>query len=346
MSPIRPEYENTVRILLAYAEAAPAPQLAAAISACPEFELEEFSGKLEALAARAITFLADILVLDFPEIREQEEQCIRQVLRTSPSARILLLTGDAVSAAIRREHVDVYLMPKSKTNFDDVVARLRVLSGKKSSGTGKSYKRPGAEARGAAILAEGALASKVIAVGASTGGTEALATFFHGLRPGIPGIVVVQHMPPVFTAMYADRLNRELPFQVTEAKDNVPIRPNTIHIAPGDCHLRVKKVGPHFFTVAGGTEKVSGHCPSVDVLFTSVANVAGANATGIILTGMGADGAEGLLKMRQRGAYTIGQDEASCVVYGMPKKAFELGAVTRQATLGDIAGVLMKHLDV
>jgi two-component system chemotaxis response regulator CheB len=162
----------------------------------------------------------------------------------------------------------------------------------------------------------------------------------------MPGIVVVQHMPPVFTAMFADRLNRELPFDVVEAKDNTPIKPGSIHIAPGDMHLRIKKVGSQFFTVVGGQNKVSGHCPSVDVLFESVAAVAGSSAMGVILTGMGADGAANMLKMRQRGAFTVGQDEASCVVYGMPRKAYELGAVARQAPLGDIAAILMNQLGI
>jgi two-component system chemotaxis response regulator CheB len=131
---------------------------------------------------------------------------------------------------------------------------------------------------------------------------------------------------------------------VTEAADNVQIRPRCIYIAPGDRHLTVRKRGNSFYTALGGTEKVSGHCPSVDVLFESVASQAGSMAVGIILTGMGADGAQGLLRMRKAGAYTIGQDEASCVVYGMPKKAFEYGAVVKQTGLSDISKVLTTQL--
>jgi two-component system chemotaxis response regulator CheB len=185
-------------------------------------------------------------------------------------------------------------------------------------------------------------------MGASTGGTEALAKLFHllpNLPERLPGIVVVQHMPPGFTQMYAERLNRELPFfDVKEAFDDEIIHSNTIRIAPGDSHLRIKRRDGYFATSVGGDNKVNGHCPSVDVLFDSVAAVAGKLATGVILTGMGADGARGLLRMRNAGAYTFGQDEESCVVYGMPWKAYEFGAVVRQAPLTDIPALLVAHL--
>jgi two-component system chemotaxis response regulator CheB len=185
---------------------------------------------------------------------------------------------------------------------------------------------------------------RLIAIGASTGGTEAMAKLFHLFPTPLPGIVVVQHMPPVFTQMYADRLNKELPFTVTEAKDNVRVMPNTIHIAPGDRHLQIERRGTQIFTRVGGQNKVNGHCPSVDVLFNSCAEVYGRLALGIILTGMGADGATGLLNMRRKGSFTIGQDEESCVVYGMPKKAFDYGAVEKQASLTLIPTVMLQHL--
>ena len=160
----------------------------------------------------------------------------------------------------------------------------------------------------------------------------------------MPGIVVVQHMPPVFTKMYADRLNNELPFTVTEGAQGVPVTPGSIHIAPGSNHMTLKRRSTGWVTEIGNDVKVGGHCPAVDVLFESVAEAAGPMAVGIILTGMGADGARGLLSMRRRGAFTIGQDEASSVVYGMPKKAYEFGAVTRQAALNDIPRALLSYL--
>ncbi|MDR3294347.1 MAG: chemotaxis response regulator protein-glutamate methylesterase [Clostridiales Family XIII bacterium] len=174
----------------------------------------------------------------------------------------------------------------------------------------------------------------VIAVGASTGGTEAIFNLLTRLPANIPGIVMVQHMPPGFTQLYAERLNKACAFTVKEAEDNDAVTAGLALLAPGgDCHMKLVK-GPRGYSVrllAG--EKVSGHRPSVNYLFDSVADAAGANAIGVILTGMGADGAKGLLNMRGKGAHTIGQDEGSCVVYGMPMVAFNTGAVAKQLPL-------------
>ncbi|MCQ2506786.1 MAG: chemotaxis response regulator protein-glutamate methylesterase [Lachnospiraceae bacterium] len=168
---------------------------------------------------------------------------------------------------------------------------------------------------------------KVIAIGASTGGTEAISALLSGFSSDVPGIVMTQHMPFGFTQMFASRLNEEGALRVREAKNGDKIERGLALLAPGDMHMRVVKVGNELQVECKPGEKVSGHCPSVDVLFESVANAVGKDAIGIILTGMGADGANGLLKMKTSGAETIGQDEASCVVYGMPKVAYELGAV-------------------
>lgn len=173
----------------------------------------------------------------------------------------------------------------------------------------------------------------VIAIGASTGGTEAIFKVVSGFRRDIPGVVIVQHMPPGFTKMYAERLNNECLIDAKEAEDGDLVSPGRVLIAPGDAHMRLHKVGANYQVECKKGEKVSGHCPSVDVLFESVAKTAGGKAIGILLTGMGADGARGLLAMRQAGAETIGQDKESCVVYGMPKEAFSLGAVKYQMSL-------------
>ncbi|MDR2530480.1 MAG: chemotaxis protein CheB, partial [Oscillospiraceae bacterium] len=158
------------------------------------------------------------------------------------------------------------------------------------------------------MLTTGTLSSRLVAVGASTGGTEAMARLFKLLPHPFPGIVVVQHLPPSFTGLYAKRLDKDLAFNVQEAADNVRIMPNSIYIAPGNRHLLVERRGGLCYTRLGDSDRVNGHCPSVDVLFNSVANELGRHAIGIILTGMGADGAMGLLHMRNRGSYTIGQD--------------------------------------
>ena len=178
---------------------------------------------------------------------------------------------------------------------------------------------------------------RIIAIGASTGGTEAIYEVLKQFRRDVPGIVVVQHMPPGFTKMYAERLNNQCEVAVKEAQTGDKVLQGQVLIAPGDRQMKVVKVGDGYQVECRGEEKVNGHCPSVDVLFESVAGMAGAKALGIILTGMGGDGAKGLLAMRNAGARTIGQDESTCVVYGMPKVAYDIKAVEFQEKLPDIA---------
>jgi len=178
----------------------------------------------------------------------------------------------------------------------------------------------------------------VIAIGASTGGTEAISSVLKDYGADLPGIVVVQHMPPGFTDFYAQRLDSQCRMRVKEAQTGDRVLPGTALIAPGgNTHMYLVKVNGTYQVEIKEGPKVNGHCPSVDVLFESVARAAGSNALGIILTGMGGDGAKGLLAMRKAGARTIGQDESTCVVYGMPKVAYELGAVEFQEKLPDIA---------
>jgi two-component system chemotaxis response regulator CheB len=185
----------------------------------------------------------------------------------------------------------------------------------------------------------------VIALGASTGGTEATLVVLKQLPKHTPGMVIVQHMPPGFTKMYADRLNGLCQMEVREAKNGDRVERGVALIAPGDLQMQLVRSGTMYTVKCFQGEKVSGHCPSVDVLFHSVANTAGRDAVGIIMTGMGKDGADGLLHMKQKGAFTIGQDRESCVVYGMPMVAFDIGAVAKQAPCENIANVLKSHLN-
>ncbi len=182
--------------------------------------------------------------------------------------------------------------------------------------------------------------SRLIAIGASTGGTEAIYSILSALPPTVPGIVIVQHIPPVFSRMFAERLNNQTALNVKEAESGDYLEPGKVFVAPGDRHMRIKKIGKRFQVECFQGEKVNGHCPSVDVLFESVAKEAASNAIGIILTGMGYDGAKGLLAMRRKGSRTIGQDQASSIVYGMPKVANDIGGVEIQTALGNIPQVL------
>lgn len=185
----------------------------------------------------------------------------------------------------------------------------------------------------------------VIAIGASTGGTEAIVSVVKDLPANSPAIVVTQHMPAGFTAMYASRLAKECRLQVFEAVDGQRLRPGQLILAAGEYHLQLHKDVLGYYVSSKKGPKVSGHAPSVDVLFESVAQAAGDRAVGIILTGMGADGAEGLLSMKEAGAFTIGQDEKSCVVYGMPMVAFNKGAVAKQLPLTQIPQELIRYLN-
>lgn len=207
-----------------------------------------------------------------------------------------------------------------------------------------TFARKASAASAGSKLSQNVLNTKIIAIGASTGGTEATLEVLRQLPAEIPGIIVTQHMPPGFTKMYAERLDRICKMEVKEAENGDRIRKGLALIAPGALQMQVEKDIYGFYVVCKDGEKVNGHRPSVDVLFNSVAKKIGKNAIGIIMTGMGRDGASGLLEMRNAGCYTIGQDKDSCVVYGMPMVAQQIGAVCVQASCTNIPNVLMTHL--
>jgi two-component system chemotaxis response regulator CheB len=183
---------------------------------------------------------------------------------------------------------------------------------------------------------------KVIAIGASTGGTEALRELLCALPPDSPGIVIVQHMPARFTQSFAQRLDGLAAVRVREARDGDRILPGHVLIAPGDFHMQVARSGANYGVRVFSAEPVNHHRPSVDILFDSCARYLGANAVGVILTGMGADGAHGLRAMHSAGARTIAQDEATCVVFGMPKEAIALGAVDEVLAIEQIPGAVLR----
>lgn len=185
---------------------------------------------------------------------------------------------------------------------------------------------------------------KVIAIGASTGGTEAIRRVISSFPANMPGIVIVQHMPPGFTKHFSDNLNEICEMDVQEAQTGDRVMPGRVLIAPGGKHMTVRRSGGIYLVDCQEGENVNGHCPSVDVLFHSVARYVAGNAVGVILTGMGGDGAEGLLAMHQAGAKTIAQDETSCVVFGMPKVAIERGAVDRIGPLDSIPQLIVSTL--
>ena len=194
----------------------------------------------------------------------------------------------------------------------------------------------------------GALAKttdKIIAIGASTGGTEAIHRVLEVLPPNTPGIIIVQHMPAGFTKMFADRLNASTNLEVKEAKSGDRVMTGHVLVAPGNFHMQLIRSGGDYRVACRNGAKVSGHKPSVDVLFRSVAKYAGANAIGIMLTGMGSDGADAMVKMREAGARTVAQDEATSIVFGMPKEAFKRGGAEKLSPLNKIPDIIKDYLE-
>ena len=187
---------------------------------------------------------------------------------------------------------------------------------------------------------------KIIAIGSSTGGVQALKTFLTQFPLNSPGMLIVQHMPANFTYQFAQRLNSLCKMDVKEAQDGDILKIGEILIAQGDVHSIIRRSGHKYIVQLGGGEKVSGHRPSVDVMFNSVAKIAGSNAVGVILTGMGSDGAKGLLNLKNSGAMTFGQDEKSSTVYGMPKAAYEIGAVKKQNSLTQLPSDILHYLEL
>lgn len=241
----------------------------------------------------------------------------------------------------------------SVTNFFSVLdskiyiasrAKVKPQPGRPQGG-GSMAPAGGAAAVFSSNLSQLIQTNMLIAIGASTGGTEATLEVLQRLPADMPGIVVTQHMPEGFTKMYAERLNRICKLEVKEAQNGDRVRKGLVLIAPGGpLQMRVEKDLKGYYVSCQPGEKVNGHRPSVDVLFSSVAKKAGKNAVGIIMTGMGRDGASGLLEMRNAGAFTIGQDKESCVVYGMPMVAYDIGGVCIQASCTNISNVLLNQL--
>ncbi len=188
------------------------------------------------------------------------------------------------------------------------------------------------------------MGERIIVVGSSTGGTEALKTFLTAMPTNTPAILIAQHMPELFTRSFADRLDGMCKMKVKEAEHHEPISAGHVYIAPGHSHLLLEKFAGKYRTVLSQEPAVNRHRPSVEVLFLSAARELGKDAIGVMLTGMGKDGAKAMLEMRHAGGYNLAQDEASCVVFGMPKEAITLGAVNEVVSLDRMAERVLAHL--
>jgi len=286
---------------------------------------------LDALEAGAVDFVKKPLVKSPDDTKEFLRELVSKV-KIASIARIGRIKSTVERAPSPKEPVPAAEKPGSLRSTDNI------KSGVIKS---KSIKtRPDTPKSTEASPATGEI--EVIAIGASTGGTDAILEVVRDLPPDSPGVVVVQHMPAGFTKMYAQRLDKVCRMSVKECEDGDRVEPGKIIIAAGGYHMRLARDARGYYVKSTQGPKVSGHCPSVDALFESVAEVAGSRAVGVILTGMGSDGARGLLKMRQSGSGTIGQDKDSCVVYGMPMVANNIGAVEKQLPLERINSEILR----
>jgi two-component system chemotaxis response regulator CheB len=263
-------------------------------------------------------------------------------LRPMPVVMVSTLTQRGAEATLTALELGAFdCVAKPVPGGPDVSAAFFELGEKVKAAALGRVRAFSAPATAAPVSAKYQPSRKIVAIGSSTGGVEALGAIISRFPANCPPTIITQHMPATFTKSFAERLNRASAATVLEASDGAPIQAGTVYIAPGgDRHLEISGSGPMRCRLRQG-DPVNGHRPSVDVLFDSVVKSAGAECVGVILTGMGRDGAKGLLGIRQAGAHTLGQDEHSCVVYGMPRVAFEMGAVERQVSLERMAAAIL-----
>ena len=314
----------------------------------------------------------DVLVMDVVMPKMDGLTFLKQLMEQYPLPCIIMSGTASEASALEAGAAGFITKPKNPSEYKTFST---ILGTKIILAAGKPVQRPGAAKTAVKtagvdgvvpVLGAGAKVGKVIpnipskddiaglprktsegyvvALGASTGGTDALECIIRSFPETMPPVLVVQHMPPVFTKMYSERLDKCCAVHVKEAQDGDRLKEGICLIAAGGYHMELKKDARGYFVKCYQGEKVSGHCPSVDVMFTSVAEVAGKKSIGAIMTGMGADGAQGLKKMHDKGAYTIGQDKETCVVYGMPMEAYKLGACSEQQPLANIGKTLCRRL--
>lgn len=304
------------------------------------------------------TLNPDVLTLDVEMPRMDGLDFLERLMRLRPMPVVMVSTltergSDITFRALALGAVDFVSKPKldiargMEVYAAEIIEKIRAAAQarvRKTVAPQETQQRLSADAILPSIAGRFSSTEKLIIIGASTGGTEAIKEVLTRLPADVPGILVTQHMPEAFTKSFADRLNSLCKISVKEAEHNERILPGHAYIAPGHSHLLLKRSGANYMTELNAGPPVNRHRPSVDVLFRSAANVAGANALGIILTGMGKDGAQGLLEMRQAGSHTVAQDEASCVVFGMPREAIAIGAACEVLPLQNIARHAIDYL--
>ncbi len=296
----------------------------------------------------------DVLTLDVEMPKMNGLEFLERLMKLRPMPVVMISTltkggSEVTLQALELGAVDFIAKPRIEnaallnTYSEEIRDKIRSAYGARLSSTPRQ-KPPVAPRPLQAPLSSARLEGKLIAIGASTGGTEAIKAVLCDLPAEVPGIVIVQHMPEAFTGSFAARLDSFARVRVIESKGGERILPGHAYLAPGHSHLLVKKTAGGYVTELSQADPVNRHRPSVDVLFHSVAAIAKSNAIGVILTGMGKDGALGMLEMHQAGAWNIGQDQDSCVVYGMPREAAQVGALDEVASLSSVADRVMARL--
>ncbi|MEW6171653.1 MAG: chemotaxis response regulator protein-glutamate methylesterase [Bacillota bacterium] len=328
--------------------------LAQGLAKDPQIEVVGVASDPYVARDKIVRLRPDVLTLDIEMPRMDGVEFLRRLMPQYPLPVVVVsaLTkrGAAVTlAALEAGAVDVVTKPGSdiarglNAMLGDLRAKVKIAAATNVSAWKVNRQSPPSPVKvNNRALAEST--DKVIAIGASTGGTEAIRRILRTFPSTIPGVVVVQHMPSGFTKHFADSLNEICEMEVKEATTGDRVMPGRALIAPGDRHMIVRRSGGIYLVECRTGENVCGHCPSVEVLFRSVAQYVGANAIGVMLTGMGSDGADGMVAMRQAGARTIAQDEATSVVFGMPKVAYERGGAECLMPLDAIPTAIMSFL--
>jgi two-component system chemotaxis response regulator CheB len=291
----------------------------------------------------------DVVLLDIEMPRMDGLTFLEKIMRLRPMPVVMVSTltvagGEATLRALQLGAVDFVTKPAMQmsstlisTFAGDIVSKVRIAAAAAPQIARRGWAGSASVASQVPVTLGVMARNAVIAIGASTGGIEAITTVLQGLPDSVPPVLIVQHLPQPFTRLFAGRLNSMCALKVKEAAQGDILHPGHVYIAPGNQHLKLGRGVSGWVTLLNDDPLLNGHRPSVDHLFDSVAQQAGRYAVGVILSGMGADGAAGLLRMKQVGAMTVGQDAASCVVYGMPRAAFEMGAVARQVALDGIS---------
>lgn len=294
----------------------------------------------------------DVIALDMEMPRMRGDQFLREVMPNHPNVKAVVISALSgnVFDAMQAGAIDFVGKPGSTQGYDekqfitDIIEKIKIAS---RATTRRASPRQVTRDTGVHVskVSVGGVSNKsVIAIGASTGGTEAIIEVIKKLPANAPPVVIVQHMPAGFTRMYAERVDKICAMNVIEARNGDRAERGRALIAPGgDSHMYLNEDSKGLYVSIKPGAKVSSHCPSVDVLFDSVAKVAGRNAVAVLLTGMGADGAEGMVKIKASGGFTIGQNQETCVVYGMPMEAYKRGGVSQQLKLQAIGDAVLRR---